>query len=230
MITPTPASAGPQISSLDWTGEPDQCPKWIGFPTRTGLPADLKWSGEGAVPAIGSRVEITMNDLGPAEVKAYFHSDGYLGVICAPDQLPAWYQKQSPGVTLGHFFGRELKPVEPTAAPVAPASVPELAARLAQAQQRTRIYQERQDTDRKYYRAKTREAAVAYPHANDAELRVKYSADARAALQRAIERTDAARLAEQTVEAALKAAQAPDSTTVDSTDWIPDYPPQDGDE
>jgi hypothetical protein len=232
MITPSPASKGPEISLLDWAGEPEQCPAWIGFPTRTGLPADLKWSGPGLVPAIGARVVITMNSFGPALVKAYFHAEGYLGVICAPDQLPAWYQKQSPGVTMGHFFGRELEAVEATAPATVPpaASVPELTARLTQAQNRTRILQERQDIDRKYYRAKVREAAVAYPHAQDGALREQYSADARRALQQAIERTDAARLAELAAEQALTAAQAPGPTALDDTDWIPEYPPKEGED
>ncbi len=89
----------------------------MGFPTRTRLPAGLIWSGSGDLPAIGARVHIYLNGFGPAEVKACFHADGYLGVLCAPDEMPAWYQRQSPGVTLGHFFNRELEPRQPMLPP-----------------------------------------------------------------------------------------------------------------
>ena len=64
-----------------------------------------------------------MNSFGPATVRAYFHADGYLGVVCQPDEMPDWYKKQSPGVTLGHFFGRELEPRRPTPTPAAAALV-----------------------------------------------------------------------------------------------------------
>lgn len=119
MMTPPPAANQPQISPLDWAGEPALCPKWVGFLSRIGLPGGLTWSGVGEVPAVGGRVHIYLNSFGPAEVKAYFHADGYLGVICQPDVLLAWYQQQSPGVTLGHFFGRELDPFRPKPAPAA---------------------------------------------------------------------------------------------------------------
>ena len=117
MITPAPAPQQPHISPLDWAGAPEQCPKWVGFPTRAGLPAGLTWSGRGEVPVIGARVHIYMNSFGPAEVKAYFHADGFLGVICQPDTMPERLQRH--GVTLGHFFGRELEPYTP--GPAAPA-------------------------------------------------------------------------------------------------------------
>jgi hypothetical protein len=74
------------------------------------------------VPAIGARVHVYMNSYGPAEVKAYFHAEGYAGVICQPDQMPA--RLQAHGVTLGHFFGRELEPYHP--GPHAPDQVPEV--------------------------------------------------------------------------------------------------------
>ncbi len=122
MIIPAPAAKQPQISPLAWAGAPEQCPQWVGFPTRAGLPAGLQWSGRGEVPAIGTRVHIYMNGIGPAEVKAYFHAEGYLGVLCQPDKMPEHLAKH--GVTLGHFFGRELEPYTP--GPAAPAQVPEV--------------------------------------------------------------------------------------------------------
>jgi hypothetical protein len=113
MITPAPVPKQPEISSSQWLNSVTPCPQWVGYPTRLSLPIDLDWSGDTAVPEIGSRVHIYMNGFGPAEVKAYFHADGYLGVICQPDQMPDWYQKQAPGVSLAHFFGRELEPRRP---------------------------------------------------------------------------------------------------------------------
>ena len=88
MITLPPAPKQPEISPLDWAGNPEQCPKWVGYPTRDCLLAGLQWSGSGEVPAIGARVHIYLNGIGPAEVRAYFHADGYLGVLCQPDTMP----------------------------------------------------------------------------------------------------------------------------------------------
>ena len=133
MISLSPAVQQPQISPLDWAGEPQLCPKWVGFPSRAGLPASLIWSGEGEVPALGTCVHIYMNGFGSAEVKAYFHADGYLGIICQPLEMPGWYQKQSPSVTLGHFFGRELDPFRPQVTPALALSEAEQLARWCEA-------------------------------------------------------------------------------------------------
>ncbi|GAB3720568.1 hypothetical protein GCM10027594_00600 [Hymenobacter agri] len=130
MITPAPATKQPEISPLVWAGDPEQCPKWIGYPSRLCLPQLIIWSGAGTVPAIGERVHIYMNSFGPATVRAYFHADGYMGVICEPDEMPEWYKKQAPGVTLGHFFGKELEPRTP--GPAAPAQVLEVVEIISQ--------------------------------------------------------------------------------------------------
>lgn len=122
MITPAPAPKQPQVSPQDWAGDPAQCPQWVGFPTRAGLPAGLSWSGSGEVPAIGARAHIYTNSYGSAKVIAYFHADGYLGVICQPDTMPA--RLATHGVTQGHFFGRELESYRP--GPHAPAMIPEV--------------------------------------------------------------------------------------------------------
>ncbi|MGI4741286.1 MAG: hypothetical protein ACRYG7_39475 [Janthinobacterium lividum] len=91
-------------------------PHWVGVQTLAELPAGLTWSGTQPVPAIGARVHLYLNSFGPAQVTAYFHADGYLGVVCAPEVLPAWFQQQSPGVREGHFFGIELEPFRPVPA------------------------------------------------------------------------------------------------------------------
>lgn len=88
-------------------------PQWLAVQTLAELPANLIWSGSQPVPAIGARVRVYMNSFGPALVRAYFHAEGYLGVVCLPDQLPAWFQQQNLGVQEGHFFRRELEPFQP---------------------------------------------------------------------------------------------------------------------
>ncbi|MBF9239637.1 hypothetical protein I2I05_19750 [Hymenobacter sp. BT683] len=106
MSTPALAARQPEISSQEWAADPQQCPAWIGFLTRASLPAGLIWSGTGEVPAISTRVHVYLNSFGPAVVKAYFHADGFLGVLGEFERLPDWFRRQSPGVTMGHLFGR----------------------------------------------------------------------------------------------------------------------------
>lgn len=234
MITPAPAPKQPVISLLDWVGDPQQCPQWVGFPTRAGLPAGLEWSGSGDVPVIGARVHIYMNSIGPAEVKAYFHGAGYLGVICQPDTMPEHLRKH--GITLGHFFGRELAPYTP--GPVAAAMVPEVVAMepvadpIGQAQEQYRLCVAREEIDREYYRAKQREAKQAFPDVQDEQRREEYCFGAKQAAQRAIQRTQEAKQALETAEQLYgqrRPAQA-DPGLSQSGDWIPDYPPRQGDE
>ena len=52
-ITAAPAAKQPFISLISWAGAPEQCPQWVGYPTRENFPADLIWSGAADVPAIG---------------------------------------------------------------------------------------------------------------------------------------------------------------------------------
>lgn len=54
----------------------------------------LLWSGDLPLPAIGSRVFITMNNIGWALVKGYFESYGYLGVMTLAIDPPAWLRQQ----------------------------------------------------------------------------------------------------------------------------------------
>lgn len=120
MNTPAPAAQQPEICPTAWIGNPQLCPAWVGFSTRTSLPVGLQWSGTGEVPAIGAGVHVHLNSFGPAVVRAYFHAAGFLGVLCEFTQVPAWFSRQCPGVTMGHFFGRELEPAR--AAPLNPAN------------------------------------------------------------------------------------------------------------
>jgi len=54
----------------------------------------LMWSGDFPLPAVGSRVFITMNNIGWAVVKGYFESYGYLGLMTLPLSPPEWLIKQ----------------------------------------------------------------------------------------------------------------------------------------
>lgn len=229
MITPAPAPKQPEISPLDWAGDPQQCPQWVGFPTRAGLPAGLNWSGSGEVPVIGARVHVYLNGIGPAEVKAYFHGEGYLGVLCQADTMPEHLRKH--GVTLGHFFGRELEPYSP--GPAAPAMVPEVVAiepvadPVGQAQEQYRQCVAREEIERTHYRAKQREAQRAFPAAQDEQRRQEHCLSAKLAVERAIQRTQEAKQALSTAEQLH--ARHGEASGQQSGDWIPDYPPQ-GDE
>jgi hypothetical protein len=54
----------------------------------------LKWSGPKDPPAIGQEIRISMNGIGPAIVKGYFSSEGWLGVMTLALDPPAWLLKQ----------------------------------------------------------------------------------------------------------------------------------------
>lgn len=58
----------------------------------SGLP--MKWSGSFPLPAIGSRVFVTMNSIGWAVVKGYFESAGYVGVMTKATNPPKWLRAQ----------------------------------------------------------------------------------------------------------------------------------------
>jgi hypothetical protein len=77
------------------------------------VPADvnIQWSGVRPVPAIGTRVRVTMNDLGPGVITGYFVEYGWLGVYVRldPDTRPAWHKKQNPTKTDAMVFGIEIQ-------------------------------------------------------------------------------------------------------------------------
>jgi hypothetical protein len=88
--------------------------KWQPAPDAT-PPADkMKWSGEDEPPAIGTKIRITMNGIGPAIVRGYFVEYGWLGLLTEVLSPPDWWIKQNrePGKPdpLGHVFGVEFKP------------------------------------------------------------------------------------------------------------------------
>lgn len=82
---------------------------------RTVLNKDaVKWGNEGiAPPAIGTRIQVTMNNLGPGTVRGYFTECGWLGLLVEFHEPPQWWVKQNaPNRPLGHIFGIEFKPAE----------------------------------------------------------------------------------------------------------------------
>ena len=82
-----------------------------GFPVKSEA---LIWAGKNgfAPPPIGSKVKVTINGLGNAEVVGYFSEEGYLGLRTKLDNPPAWYLKQNGGNVVGNVFGPEVKPLE----------------------------------------------------------------------------------------------------------------------
>jgi hypothetical protein len=105
------ASAFPQLSPTAWPDAQGPAPVYIGFPSRANFPAGLLWSGRGEVPAVGQRVRIYLNGIGEATVEVYFHYEGYLGVLVAPDELPA--HLTGTGVRMAHAYGIDLEPRRP---------------------------------------------------------------------------------------------------------------------
>ncbi len=78
---------------------------------------ELKWSAKFPLPAIGSRVRITLNSIGPAVVKGYFSSAGFLGVMTKATKPPKWLVAQQKRDTsniawiregIGCEFGSEI--------------------------------------------------------------------------------------------------------------------------
>jgi hypothetical protein len=54
----------------------------------------LKWSAPFPLPEIGTRIYVTLNGIGWAEVKGYMSSAGWLGVMTLPENPPAWLREQ----------------------------------------------------------------------------------------------------------------------------------------
>jgi hypothetical protein len=55
----------------------------------------VMWSGAVEPPAVGDRVLVTVNGLGPGAVTGYFIEHGWLGVYVRLDSPPDWWVKQN---------------------------------------------------------------------------------------------------------------------------------------
>jgi len=54
----------------------------------------LKWSAPFPLPALGTRVYITMNNIGCASIEGFFAEDGYVGVMTRAEDPPQWLREQ----------------------------------------------------------------------------------------------------------------------------------------
>lgn len=85
-----------------------------------------EWRGKEPIPQVGSRINVTMNGLGPGTVRAYFlagdpgsaNSDHphrrFLGVAVDLEQPPRWYVEQNkdrPKNEPAYLFGAEVAPL-----------------------------------------------------------------------------------------------------------------------
>lgn len=82
-------------------------PRWTDTPPVK-TPGLAQWSATFDPPAIGARVQVRTNSLGPAVVTGYFVEAGYLGVIVKLEEPADWYVKQNGGDVPGHSFGTEI--------------------------------------------------------------------------------------------------------------------------
>jgi hypothetical protein len=88
-------------------------PKWVAEDRAEVENEDaIKWSPKDKVsppPAIGTRITVTMNSIGPGTVRGYFVEDNWLGLLVELHDPPIWWRKQNPDWPLGHIFGPEFK-------------------------------------------------------------------------------------------------------------------------
>jgi hypothetical protein len=54
----------------------------------------LKWSAPFPLPALGTRVYITMNNIGWASIEGFFAEDGYVRVMTRAEDPPQWLREQ----------------------------------------------------------------------------------------------------------------------------------------
>ena len=94
----------------------DKLPKWqyghggeppLNLPVKNG--DTVTWSATSDPPAIGAKVEVSVNDIGPATVLGYFVEYGWLGVCVEPSDPPEWYVKQNGRHAVCGVMGAELK-------------------------------------------------------------------------------------------------------------------------
>lgn len=99
----------------DWGSDlpPHELARWTEDENGRRRPMDVapghaRWSADFAPPAIGARVWVNMNDLGPARVVGYFTQHGWLGILADLEAPPAWHKRQNNNNPRGHLFGAEI--------------------------------------------------------------------------------------------------------------------------
>ena len=70
-----------------------------------GLPV---WSNETPPPAIGEKINIRVNGIGPARVDGYYTQEGYLGLVTTVDAWPPRLAAQNGEDRTCHVFGAEI--------------------------------------------------------------------------------------------------------------------------
>lgn len=88
----------------------DQLPVWRQAQPKEAPHDQALWTGTMPPPAIGSRINIKLNNVGPATVTGYVVSDGYLGVMARADEetRPKWHKDHNPDNKPGMAFGCEI--------------------------------------------------------------------------------------------------------------------------
>lgn len=97
---PLPVAAGQQLAA------------WAAVASVAELPGPLRWSGKAMpVPAVGARVHVHLNGIGPGTVTGYYHAEDWLGVVVEADQMPEWYRQANPTANnVAKVFGIDLIP------------------------------------------------------------------------------------------------------------------------
>lgn len=86
-------------------------PEFEAAPRLTMLPGGLHWSGQGQVPQVGATVTVSREGhSGPAQVKAYCHAAGFLGLVVEMQQ-PVKRASRKPSPRAGCVFGSQLAQV-----------------------------------------------------------------------------------------------------------------------
>ena len=70
---------------------------------------NVKWSGKGAIPAVGDTVNVRLNSIGEGCVTGYFVQDGYVGVKVKIFNPPEWMKCNNPEGEDSFIFGAEIK-------------------------------------------------------------------------------------------------------------------------
>lgn len=83
-------------------------PEFEAAPRLTMLPGGLHWSGQGQVPPVGATVTVSREGhTAPAQVKAYCHAAGFLGLVVEAQQ-PVKRTRRQAGPRAGCVFGSQL--------------------------------------------------------------------------------------------------------------------------
>ena len=87
-LIPTPTPAGKTTYKLD--GKDVEYAAYLDADGNV-----MRWSASFPLPAIGSRIYITMNGIGWATVTGYFEQHGWLGVMTKAEDPPRWLKQQN---------------------------------------------------------------------------------------------------------------------------------------